>query len=284
MTDLKQRTLGFLEIEWATYVKRFNRWPADEGERRVKMQGYPRFRDMLAHIVSWWEEAMPIILAIAENREYERKKYDFDVFNAEAIARYQDWDEAQFLAHFEAVRVKTTAGLKAMNESAWENRRVRSWINGVFIHHAREHLVALSRFLTVDTLENEWTAYAENFNNLDEEKKREFLSKQGVGSFHDMLVHIITWWDVGENIVRGILSGPDFTWQDPDTDKFNAEILEKNRGVPLEDLLKQFEERRLSLLQLVNEIPERAFVDKDIEGWLAADVVGHFDEHNPGNF
>ena len=43
---------------------------------------------MLAHILAWWEEAMPIILAIAEGREYERKKYDFDAFNAEAVARY----------------------------------------------------------------------------------------------------------------------------------------------------------------------------------------------------
>jgi hypothetical protein len=32
----------------------------------------------------------------AEGREYERRKYDFNAFNAEAIAKYKDWDEAEF--------------------------------------------------------------------------------------------------------------------------------------------------------------------------------------------
>ncbi|MBI5943746.1 MAG: ClbS/DfsB family four-helix bundle protein [Chloroflexi bacterium] len=284
MSNLKQRTINFLEIEWATYVKRFNRWPADEGEKRVKAQGYAQFRDMLAHILTWWEEAMPIILAIAEGRETERKKYDFDAFNAEAVAKYKDWDEAEFFAHFENMRVKTAADLRAMNDAAWENRRVRSWVNGVFIHHAREHLVALSRFLTADTLENEWSAYVDNFNNLDDEKKNEFLAKQGVETFHDMLAHVIGWWDEGTRIVSGILADPAFEWQDHDTDAFNAELIAKNKNIPDAEMLAQFESRRLGLLRLVNEIPERAFAHKDIEAWLAADVVGHYDEHNPANF
>jgi hypothetical protein len=103
-----------------------------------------------------------------------------------------------------------------MNEAAWENRRVRAWINGVFIHHAREHLVALSRFLAVDTLKNEWAAYVENYNKIDD--KDAFLKKQGVESFHNLLAHIIGWWEEGARIVRGILDQPGFTWRDPDTD------------------------------------------------------------------
>src|SRR3990172_7719352 len=151
MLTYKQRTLDFLEIEWATYIDRFNRWPADEGLKRVKAQGYKQFRDMLAHVLAWWEEGMGIILAIAEEREYARKKYDFDAFNADAVTKYKDWDEAEFLSHFEKTRQKTAADLKSMNEAVWENRRVRTWINGIFISHAREHLVASSRFLILDT-------------------------------------------------------------------------------------------------------------------------------------
>jgi hypothetical protein len=284
MSNLKQRTINFLEIEWATYVKRFNRWPVEDGIKRVKSQGYERFRDMLAHILSWWEEAMPIILAIAEGREYERKKYDFAVFNAQAVAKYKDWDEAEFYTHFENVRVKTTADLRAMNDAAWENRRVRSWVNGVFIHHAREHLVVLSRFLTVDTLENEWSAYVENYNKLDDEKKKEFLARQGVETFRDMLAHVIGWWDEGARIVSGILADPAFDWQDPDTDAFNAGLKMEYKNIPEAAALEEFERKRQSLLHLVNEIPERAFAHKVIEGWLAADVVGHYDEHNPADF
>lgn len=277
MSNYKQRTIDFLEIEWATYIERFNRLPVDVGRKRVKDQGYEQFRDMLAHVLSWWEEAMPIILAIAEEREYERKKYDFDVFNAEAVAKYKSWDEAEFLAHFEKTRQKTVADLQFMNEAAWENRRVRSWTNGVFIHHAREHLVALSRFLVLDTLENEWSMYIKNFENIED--KDAFLKKQGVENFREMLGHVIAWWEVGERIVTGIWKDPNFKWQDVDTDAFNAELIVKYKKLSDDEVQKQFEGKRQDLIKLANELPDEAFTNADIESWLAADVVEHFDEH-----
>jgi hypothetical protein len=280
MSNLKQRTIDFLEIEWATYIERFNRWPAEDGVKRVKAQGYQQFRDMLAHILAWWEEGMGIILAIAEEREYERKKYDFDVFNAQAVAKYKNWDEVEFLAHFEKTRQKAVADLKSMNDAAWENRRVRTWVNGIFISHAREHLVALSRFLAVDTLENEWGTYVDDFNRLDDEKKKEFPGKHGVENFHDMLAHVIGWWDEGGRIIMGILNDPNFKWLDHDTDAFNVELTAKYKNVSDADVLAEFENKRKDLIKLVNELPEEAFANQDIEGWLAADVVGHFDEHS----
>ena len=82
MSITKQRTLDFIEHEWGTYVQRFQRLPSDVQERRVKNMGYESFRDMLAHILAWWDEGMDIIRAISEEREFERKKYDFDAFNA----------------------------------------------------------------------------------------------------------------------------------------------------------------------------------------------------------
>lgn len=273
----KQRTIDFIEIEWATYIERFNRLPVDEGMKRVKAQGYERFRDMLAHVLAWWEEAMPIILAIAEEREYERRKYDFDVFNAEAIAKYKGWDEAEFLTHFEKMRQKAAADLRSMNEAAWENRRVRSWVNGVFIHHAREHLVALSRFLVLDTLQNEWAMYIEKFEKVKDQDA--FLKKQGVENFREMLGHVIAWWQEGERIVTGIWKDPNFKWQDVDTDAFNAELIAKYKKLSDAEVQKQFESKRQDMIKLVNDLPEDAFANSDIEGWLAADVVEHFDEH-----
>lgn len=275
--NFKQRTLDFIEIEWATYIERFNRLPVDVGVKRVNGQGYPRFRDMLAHILSWWEEAMPIILAIAEEREYERKKYDFDVFNAAAIEQYKDWDEAEFLTHFEEMRQKAGADLRSMKEAAWENRRVRNWVNGVFIHHAREHLVALSRFLTLDTLENEWGTYVEDFSRLED--KNAFLKKQGVENFREMLGHVIEWWEMGARIIEGIVSDPQFKWVDVDTDAFNADVIAKYRKLSEEEVQKQFEVKRQDMIRLVQGLPDSAFSIGDIESWLAADMVEHFDEH-----
>lgn len=277
MLAYKQRTIDFLEIEWATYIERFNRLPAEERLKRVKAQGYQRLRDMLAHVLAWWEEAMPIILAIAEEREYARKKYDFDAFNAEAVAKYKSWDEAEFLAHFEKMRQKAASDLKSMNEAAWENRRVRSWVNGVFIHHAREHLVALSRFLTLDTLENEWNTYIEDFEKIED--KDGFLKKQGVENFRELLGHVIGWWEEGERIITDILKDANFKRQDYNTDAFNAELIVKYKKLSDTEAQKQFENKRQAMIQFVHDLPEEAFTNMDIEGWLAADVVEHLDEH-----
>ena len=54
----KQRTLDYVEIEWGTYIERFSRLSVDEQASRVKEQGYEQFRDMLAHILAWWDEGM----------------------------------------------------------------------------------------------------------------------------------------------------------------------------------------------------------------------------------
>src|SRR6185503_2947155 len=161
MSVTKQRTLDYIAEEWGTYVERFGRLPKEEGEKRVRQMGYERFRDMLAHILAWWEEGMGIINTIADNREFDRKKYDFDVFNAKAVAKYKDWDEGEFLAYYEKTRQKMEADLKSMNEAVFENRRVRAWLRGILLHHAREHLVVLSRFLVIDLLGNEWATYIE---------------------------------------------------------------------------------------------------------------------------
>jgi hypothetical protein len=241
--------------------------------------GYESLRDLLAHILSWWEEGMGIILAVAQERPFERRKYDFDAFNAEAVAKYKSWDEDEFMAHFENTRQKMGADLRSMNESAFENRRIRAWLRAVILNHAREHLATLNHFLVIDMLENDWGAYIEDFQHLEPGKQQEFLSKQGFKTFHDLLAHIIGWWEEVERIINGILDSPSFTWQDPDVDAFNADLIQKFCSWSDDDLFKHYESLRLALIDLVERLPEGAFLNKDIESWLADDVVEHYDEH-----
>ena len=53
MLITKQRTLNYVEIEWQSYIERFNRLPEDEQAKRVRQQGYKQFRDILAHVLAW---------------------------------------------------------------------------------------------------------------------------------------------------------------------------------------------------------------------------------------
>jgi hypothetical protein len=275
----KQRTLDYVELEWGTYLDRFNRLPEEEQNKRVKEMGYESFRDMLAHILAWWEEGMGIIISIAEKRPFERRKYDFDVFNSEAVAKYKPWDEAGFMAHFEKTRQKMGTDLRSINEAAYENRRVQAWLRAVILQHAREHLVALGRFLVVDMLENEWATYVEDFKRLESEKQQEFLSKQGFGNFHDLLAHVIGWWEEGARVITGILDSPAFTRKSYDVDAFNAELTRKFSAWSDDDLYRHHEGVRLALIELVAGLPEDAFLNRDIESWLVEDVIQHYDEH-----
>lgn len=279
MSITKQRTLAYVEFEWGTYVERFHRLPKEEQVKRVQKMGYESLRDLLAHILAWWEEGMSIILAVARDRPFERKKYDFDAFNAEAVAKYRSWQEADFMAHFESTRQKMVADLKSLDESVFENRRVRAWLRAVLLNHAREHPAPLHRFLVIDMLKNDWATYIDDFQRLEPEKQQEFLSQQGFHTFHDLLAHIIGWWEEGARIVNGIVDSPSFTWQDPDVDSFNAELTKKFASWSDDDLFKHYESLRLALIDLVERLPEDAFLHKDIEGWLADDVVEHYAEH-----
>jgi hypothetical protein len=271
--------LDYLEHEWGTYVDRFHRLPPEQQKQRLQKTGFESLRDLLAHILAWWEEGMGIILAVAEDRPFERKKYDFDAFNADAVAKYSSWDETEFMNHFETTRQKMGADLKSMEDAAFENRRVKAWLRAVLLAHAREHLLTLSRFLVLDMLQNDWATYVDDFHRLEPEKQQEFLSKQGFGNFHDLLAHILGWWEEGARIINGILDSPSFTWQDHDVDSFNRELTEKFSTWSDDDLFKHYEGLRLALIDLVERLPEDAFRNKDIEDWLAADVVEHYDEH-----
>jgi hypothetical protein len=275
----KQRVLDYIELEWETYVERFHRLPQEEQQKRLRETGYESLRDLLAHILAWWDEGMGIILAIAEDRPFERKRYDLDTFNAEAVAKYKSWDEAGVMTHFEETRRKMVSDLKSLDESTFNNRRVRAWLHAVVLGHAREHLIALSRFLVVDMLENDWGTYIQDFQRLESEKQREFLSKQGFDNFHDLLAHIIGWWEEGARVINGILDSPSFTWKNPDVDSFNIQLTQKFSTWSDDDLFKHYESLRLALIDLVERLPEDAFLNKDIEGWLADDVVIHYDEH-----
>lgn len=279
MSNLKQRILRLLKEEWGTYIERFDRLPADEKIKRVKEQGYESFRDLLAHVLAWWDEGLEVALATAEGREISRKTYDDAAFNAEAVSRYQSWGEAEFFAHFESTRCKMESSLKSLPEAAFENNCIKRWLHGIVIGHAREHIVTLSRALVMDTLENEWAGYMERFSQLDAGEQNEFLSKQGFENFHDIVAHVIGWFEETLRVVNRIVENPGYVWEGRDMDAYNVELVKKFSAWSEKDLSLHYENVRRSLMELVEELPDDAFRNQDIESWLAADVVGHFDGH-----
>ena len=92
-------------------------------------------------------------------------------------------------------------------------------------------------------------------------------------------MHVVGWWEEGARIVNGILNEPGFTWHDPNTDESNIGLTKKYSTWSYSDLLKHYEATRTTMIELASDIPNDAFLNTDIESWLAADVVGHYDGH-----
>lgn len=131
----------------------------------------------------------------------------------------------------------------------------------------------------MQVLEEGWGGYILQFNALSAEAQTAFLQKEGFENLHELLAHIIGWWEEGLWIITGIIEDPSFTWIERDTDAFNRELIEKFRPWKEEDLLLHFENVREALIHLVADLPEDALMNKDIREWLEADVIEHLEDH-----
>jgi len=128
-------------------------------------------------------------------------------------------------------------------------------------------------------LEEGWGEYVKQFNRLSPEERAAFLEKEGFANFHDLLAHIVGWWEEGLWIITGILDDPSFTWEERDVDAYNLELIEKFRAWGDDDLLLHYDNVREAMLNLVADLPENALANEDIRYWLYEDVITHLEDH-----
>jgi hypothetical protein len=128
-------------------------------------------------------------------------------------------------------------------------------------------------------LEEGWGDYLHQFNTLSPETQSTFLEQQGFASFHDLLGHIVGWWEKMLWVITGILDEPGFTYEDPDVDVFNQELVKKFRAWSDDDLFLHFENVREASLDLVSELNEDALTNKHIRSWLYDNVIEHLEDH-----
>ena len=131
----------------------------------------------------------------------------------------------------------------------------------------------------LDNLRKDWKAYPDRFNKLDPDRQAAFLKEQGYDSFHDLLAHILAWWEETIKIVNSILDLMEMPRKEYDIDAFNAAALEHYRGWKDGDLLVHFENLRQALVTLVVDLPESGLQNRRVNGWLNASLVEHFQEH-----
>ncbi len=274
-----QRALGYLNVEWPAYMPRIRAASPERQAEFLEAQGYARLADLLAHIAVWWEEAYGIMLATLEGRETPRKKYDFDEFNAAAVARFKDSSESEVLAFFEAGRQKFLDFLRDHPGAVEEHRRVANRFYAVVIHHAGEHSFAASRFLTLDWLTNDWAEYVADFSSLSAERQQKFLERQGFTRFRDVVAHLVAWFGEAHTGIHEFAKDSNYKHPSRDIDAFNAEMVEKYGRMKEEEVWAAFESARLKLVELVTNLPEETLRQPRVQAWLMGDVIEHYFEH-----
>lgn len=127
--------------DWKEYPANIEKLPPAEKAAFLEKQGYKSTHALLSHIIGWWEEAFAIIDDVLAGRERPHRKYDFAIFNAESLARYEKWTEADLLSHYEAWRQKFVALVENLTDEQLQIQRVGSWLYAVIEDHAEEHAI-----------------------------------------------------------------------------------------------------------------------------------------------
>mgnify|MGYP001020104029 CR=1 FL=1 len=104
--------------------------------------------DVVAHFTGWHPEARARLQALADNT-YERKRYDYDAYNAESVAARKHMSWADVVAEFKESHVELVAFAESLNEAIWDDKRARGWLTAVTSSHYPEHYEHLEKARTL---------------------------------------------------------------------------------------------------------------------------------------
>ncbi len=126
-----------LQREWGRALGSFNALTPDQQQSYLARQGYRRFRDVVAHIIAWWETGIRLIGSGKD--EDPCQGLDVDAFNAAAVRRFADLDEAEVFASFERTRFVLLNLIGTAPDEILLKPNVQSWLRADVIEHYYEH-------------------------------------------------------------------------------------------------------------------------------------------------
>jgi uncharacterized damage-inducible protein DinB len=126
-----------LQREWNDCLPLFNGLAPEQKQAFLERQGYPRFRDLIAHIVAWWEDGIRLIGRGGDEDPCEVQ--DVDAFNAAAVARFGKLQEAEVFAGFERTRLVLMNLVGTLPDEILLKPNVQSWLRADVIDHYFEH-------------------------------------------------------------------------------------------------------------------------------------------------
>jgi hypothetical protein len=133
--------LDSLQREWGDYISRFQDLPEEKQKAFIEKQGFPRFRDVAAHIIVWWEDGLEAIDAVTKDLSYRHPDKDTDTYNAEAVKIFGKLDEGEVWKKFESTRQSLLELAINLREEIFNLKDVQDWLKSDVIEHYYEHAV-----------------------------------------------------------------------------------------------------------------------------------------------
>ena len=128
-------------------------------------------------------------------------------------------------------------------------------------------------------LNEEWGNYVGKFKSLSPEAQAVFLEKQGYKRLADLLAHIAAWWEQGLLALMSYKSDPDASQPEMDVDAFNANAVEKVRGLSEAEVVQSFEKMRRKFAGVISELSDDDFQDERITNQIRMELVNHLEDH-----
>jgi hypothetical protein len=122
---------------WQAYLPAVSELSEEERQAYLEVQGYERVRDLLAHATAWGEETLGVVPVLLRGGEVPRN--DADAFNAQALARFSLYSEAEVERRFAQANAALSRLLAVLPESALERPSVYKWLTTTIVEHFNEH-------------------------------------------------------------------------------------------------------------------------------------------------
>lgn len=140
MTEFNRETvLDALQQDWGSYIQRFHSLTPEQQQQFITRQGYASLRDLLAHVINWWQDGIPNIVRFVEDPQAVQPDYDVDDFNAKAVERFSSTAEDEVCRLFEETRSQFIALVESLPEWTFSDPRFKMRLYAETIGHYSEH-------------------------------------------------------------------------------------------------------------------------------------------------
>lgn len=138
-------------------------------------------------------------------------------------------------------------------------------------HWTRAELIAM--------LDEVWAKYPHRLSALPVDEQARFAQQQGYARPQDLLAHLGAWLEETVRVMPYLQRDERPPRNYANDQQFNAQAVERFAAVSHAEVEAWYQQQRLAVKQLTQQLPDDALEIKRVYRWLVGTIVEHYDEH-----